>query len=176
MVKVRRLDGREPKYLEIHRDGPTVYPGPDAIRPGLPLVAVEGEFDALLLHQLIGDFASVLTAGGADGLPAAAALRAALDCPSWFAAHDADDAGERAAGKWLRFPWCVRVRPPEPDNDWGDVHAGGFNRIRYVWGRYLPLGTPVDELESQRWGGPDDGPEDLGCVADDPTLGEEPRR
>jgi hypothetical protein len=174
LVKVRRLDDGKPKYAEVFRNGPRAFPSLDAIRPGRPLVACEGEFDALLLSQELGDFASVVTLGSASSLADADVFSAVRSAAFLYAAHDADDAGDKAAALWPSR--AVRVRPPEPDNDWCDVHAGGFNRIRYVWGRYLPLGTPVDELESQSWGGPDDGPEDLGCVADDPTLGEEPRR
>ena len=40
-----------------------------------------------------------------------------------------------------------RVRPPAPDKDWGEVHAGGANRIRHLWGRLLNLYTPWEKLE-----------------------------
>src|SRR4051794_8630894 len=40
-------DRRPPKYIEAYRDRPTLFPGPEAIRPGRPLIIVEGEFDAL---------------------------------------------------------------------------------------------------------------------------------
>ena len=38
----------------------------------------------------------------------------------------------------------VRVRPPSPGKDWTDVHSGGFNRVRYHWGRFLPMSKPVE--------------------------------
>ena len=41
---------------------------------------------------------------------------------------------------------------PPPEKDWTDVHAGGINRIRYIWGRYLPMSLAWETLESQRWG------------------------
>ena len=49
LVKIRQPDGRRPKYAEAFRDPARLvcYPGPEAIRPGRPLVVVEGEFDAL---------------------------------------------------------------------------------------------------------------------------------
>ena len=31
--------------------------------------------------------------------------------------------------------------PPAPDKNWGEVYAGGANRIRYQWGRHLKM-TP----------------------------------
>ncbi|WP_337174599.1 CHC2 zinc finger domain-containing protein [Paludisphaera sp.] len=171
MAKVRRLDGREPKYLEIFRDGPTVYPSPDAIRPALPLVAVEGEFDALTLAQLIGDLARVVTVGSASTRVDADIRRAIRSAPALYAAHDADDAGDRAAASWPSR--AVRVRPPAPAKDWSDAHRLGYSVVRNHWvGIIKPPGPSWETLEAQRWG--DDGPEDLGCVADDPTLGWEP--
>ena len=53
LVKIRQPDGRRPKYAEAFRDPARLvcYPGPETIRPGRPLVIVEGEFDALLLGR-----------------------------------------------------------------------------------------------------------------------------
>src|SRR5262249_28373405 len=49
LVKIRQPGGRTPKYAEAFRDCPRIYPGLQTIRPGAPLIIVEGEFDALLL-------------------------------------------------------------------------------------------------------------------------------
>jgi hypothetical protein len=115
------------------------------------MIAVEGEFDAMLLGQEIGDLASVVTLGSASTRPGGEIYRAMLRCPQWFAAHDADDAGDQAAARWPAR--AVRVRPPAPDKDWTDVHAGGCNRLRYLWGGILRRpGTPWDELAARRWG------------------------
>ena len=40
---------------------PTIYPGRESIRQDVPLIAVEGEFDAMLLDQELGDLAGVFT-------------------------------------------------------------------------------------------------------------------
>ena len=73
-----------------------------------------------------------------------------LSSPRWFIAVDADEAGDKSAAK---FPAsAIRVRPPDTDKDWGGVHAGGFNRIRYHWGRQLRLSKSWEELESLQWG------------------------
>lgn len=175
LVKVRLLspwktrDGREVRYDEVFRDRPTVYPSPDAIRPGLPLVAVEGEFDGLLLHQLIGDLACVVTLGSASTGVDHEIRRAIRSAPALYAAHDADPAGDRAAASWPSR--AVRVRPPAPAKDWTDVHNLGYSVVRNHWLSVIkPPGPSWDDLEAMRWGGPDDGPEDLGCVADDPAL------
>jgi len=143
LLKIRRPEGGKPKYVEAFRDRPRLYPGPEAILPGHPLIVVEGEFDALLLAQQLHDEASVVTLGSASARPGPDILEAMLAAPRWFIATDADEAGDQAAEGWPSR--AVRVRPPEGCNDWTDVQAGGFSRIRYHWGRWLPLSAPSEE-------------------------------
>ncbi|AMV38783.1 CHC2 zinc finger domain-containing protein [Planctomyces sp. SH-PL62] len=150
LVKIRRPEGEKPKYVEAFRDRPRIYPGPEAIQSGRPLIVVEGEFDALLMAQQLPDVASVVTLGSASARPDSSILGAMLAAPRWFIATDADDAGDKAATGWPSR--AVRVRPPEGCNDWTEVHAGGFSRIRYLWGRWLPMSVPWEELEPLRWG------------------------
>jgi hypothetical protein len=154
LVKIRQPDGREPRYAQAFAadpNRPRIYPGPEAIRPGTPLVIVEGEFDAMIRDQEIGDLASVITTGSASTPLDPSMLPALLRCPQWHAAHDSDDAGDGAAAEWPAR--AVRVRPPEGCKDWGELHATGFNRIRYLWGGILRRpATPWDELAKERWG------------------------
>jgi hypothetical protein len=44
LVKIRQPEGREPKYAEAFRDRLRIFPGPEAIRPGWPLVIGEGSW------------------------------------------------------------------------------------------------------------------------------------
>ncbi|WP_165246170.1 CHC2 zinc finger domain-containing protein [Paludisphaera soli] len=150
LVKIRQPEGAKPKYVEAYRDRPRIYPGPEAIQSGRPLIVVEGEFDAILMGQQLHDAASVVTLGSASSRPDPSILEAMLAAPRWFIATDADDAGDGAATGWPSR--AVRVRPPEGCNDWGDVHASGFGRIRYLWGRHLPLSVAWEELSGWRWG------------------------
>jgi len=150
LVKIRQPEGARPKYVEAYRDRPRIYPGPLTIRPGRPLVVAEGEFDALLLDQQLHDAASVVTLGSASARPGPDLLRAMLAAPRWLLATDADEAGDKAANGWPSR--AVRVRPPEGCNDWTEVHAGGAGRIRYHWGRWLPLAVPPVEPAAWRWG------------------------
>ena len=147
---------RPPKYLEAYRSNPLLYPGPEAVRPGRALVITEGEFDALLLAQELGDAVGVVTLGSASNgpdLPIRDGLL--LPAPRWFVSLDADEAGDRAAASWQSFACSRRVRPPI-GKDWTDAQAGGLNLSRW-WGDILagnpapPLFTPV-ELASWRWG------------------------
>jgi DNA primase len=145
-IKIRRIDDGKPRYAEAYSDRPLIFPDPAAVRPGKPLIVCEGEFDCLLLGQQLPE-ASVITLGSASARTDPAVLSRMLSAPRWFVALHADPAGDSAAAK---FPArAIRVRPPVdlPLKDWGDVHAGGWNRIRYHWGRHLPLSKSWEELE-----------------------------
>ncbi|WP_165249798.1 CHC2 zinc finger domain-containing protein [Paludisphaera soli] len=148
LVKIRQLKGARPKYVEAFRDRPRIFPGPEAIQTGLPLIVVEGEFDCLLMAQQLHDVAGVVTLGSAASRLDEDVRRAVKSCRSLFTAHDADNAGDMAAECWPSR--AVRVRPPEGCNDWTDVHASGFSRIRYSWGRHLPMSVPWEELAGRR--------------------------
>jgi hypothetical protein len=155
MVKVRRLGSfMGAKYVEAYRDRPGIYPDPAVIEPGKPLIIVEGEFDALLLGQALGDLAAVVTLGSASNRPEAANRRIMRFAPSWFLAHDADPAGDKAASGWPAR--AVRVRPPDPYKDWTEAAVHGVNLARW-WRDCLgwteaPELFSWPELASWRWG------------------------
>jgi hypothetical protein len=151
-VKIRDPDAPQARrYKEVFSYRPAIYPSPEVIRPGRPLIIAEGELDRLLLDQILGDLAGVVTLGSASARPDAQVLGLMMTATPWYIALDADVAGDKAVGAWP--PTAIRVRPPE-GNDWTDIHAGGVNRIRYFWGRYLPMSLAWETLESQRWGQP----------------------
>ncbi len=166
LIKVRQPEGRRPKYHEAFRDRERhsgIYPGPEAIRPGRPLVIVEGEFDALCLGQALGELAAVVTLGSASGRPTPAILGRMLAAWPWFIATDRDEAGDKAAAGW---PAPVRrVRPPDPYKDWTEAKAGGVDLCR--WGGEVLAGIdrpPLftwEDLAGWRWG----------PAIDDPTPG-----
>jgi hypothetical protein len=172
-IKIRRIDGGQPKYAQAYSDRPLIYPDPAAIWPGKPLIICEGEFDCLLLGQELPE-ASVITLGSASVRTDSAVLSRMLSAPRWFIALDADKAGDSAAAK---FPGnTIRVRPPEPYKDWGEVHAGGFNQIRYHWGRYLPLSKSWAELEPKGdlTPHPEDGPDPYAALEREAIRAEPP--
>jgi hypothetical protein len=157
LVKVRQPEGTQPKYVEVFRDRgghPGIYPGPEAVRPGRPLIVVEGEFDALCLVQELIDLAPVVTLGSASARPGPAILGRMLIAAPWFVATDGDGAGDRSAGGWP--PSARRVRPPAPYKDWTVVKAVGVDLAR--WWRDVLAGVerPVlftpGELSRWRWG------------------------
>jgi hypothetical protein len=151
LVKVRQPDCRTPKYGEAFRDRPTIYPAPSMVQVGKPVVICEGEFDALLLGQQIGDMVHVITLGSASNRPLGPVLDAMLAAPTWYLALDGDQAGDKSAAAWPAR--ARRIRPPDPHKDWGEVHQAGRNLIRYIWGGILPRAhTPWEVLETVRWG------------------------
>ena len=100
LVKIRRGEGLKPKYIDVYRERPAIFPSPAAVRHGRPLIITEGEFDCLLLAQELGELAAVVTLGSASNRPDTAMLWVMLAARVWFIATDADDAGDRSASEW----------------------------------------------------------------------------
>ena len=155
LVKVRRPEGSVPKYQAIKgsRVG-GIYPARRYIRPGAPLVIVEGELDALLLGQVLAEIAAVVTLGSASARPSPVILNPMLAAAPWLIATDADPAGDKAADGWP--PTAKRVRPPHPHKDWTEAHLGGIDLRR--WWRDLLSGDDApppltwEEPSTWRWG------------------------
>jgi hypothetical protein len=142
LVKIRRPAGREPRYVEVYRDGPALFPGPEAIRLGQALVVAEGEFDALLLGQELSGLATAVTLGGASARPEGAILNRMLGASPWFVATDADGAGDRSAAGWP--PRARRVRPPG-SKDWTASYQAGVDLRRWWVEEHFP--ADFDRLE-----------------------------
>ena len=151
-MKIRQPEHRKPKYGEVFRDRPTIFPAPSGIRAGKPLILCEGEFDALLLRQELEDYdLAVVTMGSASNHPDAAIQDIMLAAPIWYLALDSDQAGDINAASWPAR--AKRIKPPAPHKDWGEVHQSGYNRLRYLWGGVLRRPhTPRAILETVRWG------------------------
>ena len=161
LVKIRQPEGRHPKYAEAFRNPARLVSFPiTTVRPGKPLVTVEGEFDALLLGEALGEAATVLTLGGASAPLTPDIISRFAIAPRWYAAHDADPAGDKAATAWPSR--ARRVRPPEPYKDWTEARSAGVDLGR--WWRDILAGVEKpalfgwEELKSWRWGEADDTP------------------
>jgi hypothetical protein len=172
LVKVRQPDGRRPKYAEVYRDRGIhtgIFPGADAIRPGHPLIVTEGEFDALVLSQELGDLAAVVTLGSASNPLKRAILAPMLPASPWYIATDNDPAGDRSAGSWPRR--ARRVRPPESFNDWSEAKSAGLDLRRWWADRLSGVESPPlftwGELSARRWG-PAEGDPAPGILIDRP--------
>jgi hypothetical protein len=146
LVKIRQPEGRSPKYGEAFRDRPRLYPGPEAIEPGKPLIVTEGEFDALLLGQALGSLAAVMTLGGAGSTrPDPDVLVMTLVASARYLATDSDSAGEKAAANWSAA-W-QRIKPPHPFKDWTEAHQAGVDLRRWWIEEAFPLDGPFTDEE-----------------------------
>jgi hypothetical protein len=154
LVKIRRPERSKPKYAEAFRDRPGIFPCPDVIRPGKPLVIVEGEFDALLLGQALSELAAVVTLGSASNKPEGPGYLTMATAPVWYLAHDADPAGEKSAEGWPAR--AVRVRPPGPYKDWTEAAQAGVD-LRHWWADRLGGIEVADPLDPAPWKVPPDG-------------------
>jgi hypothetical protein len=174
LVKIRQPDDRRPKYVEAYRKPARLicYPAAAAIRPGRPLVITEGELDALVLGEVLGDLASAVTLGSASARPESVALGVMLSAPRWYVATDADSAGDKSAAEWPAR--ARRIRPPEPFKDWSEARAGGVDLARWwrdiVAGIDRPALFTWPELAACRWG-PALGDAEGGIVFDRPDVG-----
>ena len=175
LVKIRQPGHRRPKYREVFRDRGRhigIYPGPEIIRPGHPLIATEGEFDALLLGQEVGNLAAVVTLGSASARPGPETLGPMLAAAPWFIATDADEAGDKAAASWPAS--ARRVRPPDPYNDWTEAKVGGVD-LRRWWGEILagidrPALFSGPDLSGWRWAEGSDADEPPDILAGEPPA------
>jgi hypothetical protein len=104
------------------------------VRAGKPLIVTEGEFDALLLGQELGELAAVVTLGSASARPEGSTYLAMLPAPAWYVAPDADDAGDKAASGWPAR--AIRVKPPR-GKDWTDAHLAGIELRRWWTEQWL---------------------------------------
>lgn len=109
-VKIRRpqgdvdKDGGNRKYQCIRgSDTGGVLYGLDALQGKIGAILTEGEFDAILLQQALGDVQGLGVAGltsASDTAPAPDALACLVGLYRLYVASDADKAGERASQAW----------------------------------------------------------------------------
>jgi len=122
-VNIRRPVG-EPKYVAPAGSGPGLY-GVDVLGEK-PVVLVEGEFDALIIHQVAADLVTVVATGSTAGGRRTRWLARLAVCPVVLVAFDADRAGEEAAQYWLDVLSNARRWRPYYGKDVSEqAHSGG---------------------------------------------------
>ena len=134
----RRVESGREDHAEASEDDPARHRKPRGGRLTRPLIVCCSESDRLLLTDHLGDHADVMAVGGGAGESSREVMRAAGLASAVYLAHDADEAGDRAASLWPSR--AIRVRPPE--KDWRETLEKSPGMIAYIWGRYLPLGCP----------------------------------
>jgi DNA primase len=90
--------GRQlPKYLFVRGSKTGVLYNGDALQPGCTVLIVEGEFDALLAQQALGDDVVVVTAGSAANRLARRWVELLRRSGQVYSCFDRDAAGQRAS-------------------------------------------------------------------------------
>jgi DNA primase len=95
-LKVRDLEptGSDQRYRAVRGGQPYLFGADNLRRPQIP-VLVEGEFDAMLLHQEAGDIVSAATLGSASARLTLRAGCALLRHPLILLAYDSDGSSDR---------------------------------------------------------------------------------
>jgi DNA primase len=129
-IKIRRPGG-QPKYIATKGSVPTIF-GTLRFRQREALILPEGEFDAMLLWQEVGDLADVLTLGAAGkGLDPRAELYL-LSSSRQLVIYDADTAGAAGAEKLIASSPRMRRLELPAGQDITDYHLAGGNLRRLV--------------------------------------------
>lgn len=126
-TSIRRFsdEGRRYHILSGSSPGPLVLGG-----TGKPVVVVETDLDALLIHQEAGESVTVASMGSAGGKPDARLAAYLLVAPRILVSLDADQAGRRASRWWLdRFPQA-KLWPTPWSKDPGDAFGGTPGLVR----------------------------------------------
>lgn len=112
-INVRRGKGQKPKYIQA-RGGRTGPFGLATLRGHNTAIVTEGEFDAMLLHQEVGDLAGVLTFGSASPRHIETWLPWLLEAERLLVAYDNDAQGRAGLEFWLKATRRAReMRVPE---------------------------------------------------------------
>jgi DNA primase len=127
-IKIRRPVG-DPKYIQVRGGRPALF-GADDLKGWDLVLLTEGEFDAILAWQEIGDACGVATLGSAtQGLDLAAWGRYFFPMRAVLAAYDLDEAGRRGlaklAGGTARIRSITVPRLRAGDKDLSDYHQAG---------------------------------------------------
>lgn len=118
------------KYASV-RGGRQVAFGETHLARRHTLVLVEGEFDAMLLRQACGSMADVMTLGGAAARLTTSDLMTLATYKRIIAAHDNDQAGERARAMLAQLSDRITDWPPTEKDITAMWRTGGDLQLRW---------------------------------------------
>jgi DNA primase len=159
-LKIRWLDSvfrfnpksrknEQERYTSLWDSRPVLF-GDHTLQGRRVAILCEGELDAILLWQHVGDIVGVVTFGSCRAEPPVGAIPALLPLSRVLVAYDVDNAGENAATTLLHTApqRLFRLRPPVPIGKGKDItdawRAGADLRQWVVDGlRDIGLEVPV---------------------------------
>ena len=133
-VNIRRPNGDvDPNGGKWERMKYKQAPGPSAplyravdVQKHLPVVLVEGEFDALAVHQEAGGLCNAVASGSTQGAHRNEWFNLLSAAPAVLVSFDTEAAGNNASEPWMqRLPNAIRWAPHA--NDAADMLADGQN-------------------------------------------------
>lgn len=124
-IKARLFEdwgNKTPKYIRVRGGNPTLY-GLDQLAGRETVVICEGELDAVLLWQEVGNLVDVVAIGSKGSRPPLNALFRLVGASRWLIALDTD--AEAEAYRWGKFSSRVqRARVPD-GKDVTEFHQAG---------------------------------------------------
>ena len=151
-VTIRRPRG-EPKYIALRgsKKAGVIY-GLDAVPGHTDVVLAEGEFNALILRQVLVGTCAVVSVGDAGNMPGSDALAKMAAVRRWWLAFDPDAPGQKGASRIaeayararpLAWPWGDRGAK----YDVNDAHLAGEDLAAWV----IPQIGPEDQKARRAW-------------------------
>jgi DNA primase len=123
-VKVRRAYGM-PKYVQITGSSASGLYGADTLANADAALFCEGEFDALIAGQEVGNLVTAVTLGSAVNTLSRRWLGELVGCQTLLVAYDSDEAGIRGAQRLARIsPRFRRIDVPH-GKDITDFYLSG---------------------------------------------------
>lgn len=144
-LKIRRSDWRGeddplPKYAAIKgsAQGPMIL----AEDPGKPVAIVEGELDAILIHQAVGDLVTAMAMRSAKIKPDTEAHALLMAAPTILCALDADPAGYEGWLWWRDAYRQAKRWPPILGKDPGEAMKAGLDLRAWIMAGLSPDPQP----------------------------------
>ena len=123
---MRQLTG-DPKYKLVKGScRECLFPFAEVV-PGRPVIICEGEFDCLLLNQILDGEAQAFTLGSASSHPSFAVLIKLAAASQIVIGSDNDDAGESTWEYWSQLSPNVRRLKVPKGKDWTEAHLAGVD-------------------------------------------------
>jgi len=138
-LRVRQIDGEEPRYLVIKGSGTASMAVPPVEGEARAWVVVESELDAILVAQEAGDIVGALSLGNNSAKPDESISGTISKATFILVALDADEAGAKSWRWWKEhYPQAERWPVPEGKDPGDYKKAGGDIRAWILAG--LPPG------------------------------------
>jgi DNA primase len=132
-IKLRHPHGKT-KYTSLRGSRAHIYTPPPGIVPGSDLILCEGEFDALIVLQTLGNIACACTLGSCSATPSGADLAALSAAGRIVICYDNDEPGQEGARRLAEIlgQRAVIARLPDGFKDITEAVLGGLDLCLWI--------------------------------------------